>query len=48
VCGPVTRFLLGWTAESLRPPLFPTSVGNLGATANDSKPELSEVMRGAQ
>lgn len=48
VCGPATQFLLGWTAESVRPPLFPTSVENLAARVSDSQPEFSEAMRGPQ
>jgi len=48
ICGPATQFLLGWTAESVRPPLFPTSIENLAARVCDSQPEFSEVMRGTQ
>jgi thioredoxin reductase len=29
VCGPATEFLFGWKAGSLRPPLFPASIGSL-------------------
>ncbi len=29
VCGPAVAFLKGWGAESVRPPIFPTSIGNL-------------------
>ena len=29
VCGPAVEHLLGWPAESVRPPLFPTSASNL-------------------
>jgi len=29
ICGPAVEFLQGWGAESVRPPIFPTSVGNL-------------------
>ena len=29
VCGPAVAHLLGWPAESIRPPLFPTAAGNL-------------------
>ncbi|MGA7410783.1 MAG: FAD/NAD(P)-binding oxidoreductase [Bryobacteraceae bacterium] len=29
VCGPAVEFLKGWGAESVRPPIFPTSIGNL-------------------
>lgn len=29
ICGPATRFLYGWEAPGLRPPLFPVSVATL-------------------
>jgi D-hydroxyproline dehydrogenase subunit alpha len=29
VCGPAVEFLSGWGAESVRPPIFPSSVGSL-------------------
>ena len=29
ICGPATQFLLGWTPESVRPPIFPVSLENL-------------------
>lgn len=29
VCGPATKFLLGWGRESVRPPVFPVRVGSL-------------------
>jgi NADPH-dependent 2,4-dienoyl-CoA reductase/sulfur reductase-like enzyme len=29
VCGPAVAHLLGWPAESVRPPLFPTAAANL-------------------
>jgi D-hydroxyproline dehydrogenase subunit alpha len=29
ICGPAVQFLKGWGAESVRPPIFPTAVGNL-------------------
>ena len=29
ICGPVTKFLLGWSPDSVRPPLFPVTVGTL-------------------
>jgi D-hydroxyproline dehydrogenase subunit alpha len=31
VCGPVTRFLFGWSPESVRPPIFPARFENLSA-----------------
>jgi len=29
ICGPALEFLKGWGSESVRPPIFPTTVGNL-------------------
>jgi NADPH-dependent 2,4-dienoyl-CoA reductase/sulfur reductase-like enzyme len=29
VCGPAVEFLLGWKSESVRPPVFPATVGTL-------------------
>jgi D-hydroxyproline dehydrogenase subunit alpha len=29
ICGPAVQFLRGWGAESVRPPVFPASVGSL-------------------
>jgi NADPH-dependent 2,4-dienoyl-CoA reductase/sulfur reductase-like enzyme len=29
VCGPAVRFLLGWTPDSIRPPLYPVPAGQL-------------------
>lgn len=29
VCGPAVEFLFGWKAESVRPPILPTSLGSL-------------------
>jgi NADPH-dependent 2,4-dienoyl-CoA reductase/sulfur reductase-like enzyme len=29
ICGPAVGFLLGWKAESVRPPIFPARVGSL-------------------
>lgn len=36
VCGPAVEFLLGWKAESVRPPILPTPLGRLadGAAQN--------------
>jgi len=30
ICGPAVQFLLGWGNESVRPPILPTALGNLG------------------
>lgn len=29
ICGPIVHSLFGWTAESVRPPLFPARIGSL-------------------
>jgi NADPH-dependent 2,4-dienoyl-CoA reductase/sulfur reductase-like enzyme len=29
VCGPATRFLFGWDADRIRPPIFPVRLGSL-------------------
>ena len=31
ICGPAVEFLFGWKVESVRPPIFPVSVGSLAA-----------------
>lgn len=37
VCGPAVEFLLGWTPESVRPPVFPARVENLAAEVEERK-----------
>jgi NADPH-dependent 2,4-dienoyl-CoA reductase/sulfur reductase-like enzyme len=46
VCGPVTRFLFGWSPDSVRPPIFPTRFENLSAVAFDTERQHSEVTGG--
>jgi NADPH-dependent 2,4-dienoyl-CoA reductase/sulfur reductase-like enzyme len=49
VCGPATQFLLNWTPDSVRPPIFPTIVNHLAALPQlQTSPEHNEVMRGPQ
>jgi NADPH-dependent 2,4-dienoyl-CoA reductase/sulfur reductase-like enzyme len=36
VCGPAAEFLLGWTPDSVRPPVFPARVENLAAVAGET------------
>ena len=48
VCGPATEFLLGWSPDSVRPPVFPVRVENLGAMVRDLVPQDSELLRGPQ
>ncbi len=45
VCGPVTQFLLNWSPDSVRPPIFATDLENLAAMA-ETMPEQSEATRG--
>ena len=33
ICGGATRFLYGWPAGTVRPPIFPVAVGNLATAA---------------
>jgi NADPH-dependent 2,4-dienoyl-CoA reductase/sulfur reductase-like enzyme len=35
VCGPATQFLLGWTPDSVRPPIFPVALQNLAVEAQE-------------
>ncbi len=37
ICGPAVEFLRGWGAESVRPPVFPASVGSLADLENATK-----------
>jgi hypothetical protein len=33
VCGAAVEFLFGWQYESVRPPVFPASIGSLAQVA---------------
>ena len=47
VCGPAVEFLLNWTPESTRPPIFPTTLRNLGGfPSSEADPAPSESTRG--
>jgi len=37
ICGPATQFLLGWTPESVRPPIFPVALENLISETHEEK-----------
>jgi NADPH-dependent 2,4-dienoyl-CoA reductase/sulfur reductase-like enzyme len=37
VCGAATEFLLGWAADSVRPPVYPARVGSLAAAGLQNK-----------
>jgi NADPH-dependent 2,4-dienoyl-CoA reductase/sulfur reductase-like enzyme len=47
VCGPALDFLLNWQHDSVRPPIFPVSVENLGLL-RDEQEQRREAMRGTQ
>jgi len=44
VCGPATEFLLGWTPESVRPPIFPVALENLISEAHQQEKQHTSVM----
>ena len=44
ICGPATQFLLGWKADSVRPPLFPVALENLISEAHEQEKEHTSVM----
>lgn len=46
VCGPAAQFLFKWTADSVRPPIFPTRCENLAAAAVGARPEHEQVTGG--
>lgn len=46
ICGAATEFIFNWKPDSVRPPIFPTTLANLSAADVESSPELSEVTRG--
>ncbi len=35
VCGPAAEFLMGWTPDSVRPPVFPARIENLAAVVEE-------------
>lgn len=37
VCGAAAEFLLGWTPDSVRPPVFPARIENLSARAEETE-----------
>jgi NADPH-dependent 2,4-dienoyl-CoA reductase/sulfur reductase-like enzyme len=44
ICGPATQFLLGWTPESVRPPIFPVALENLICETLEQDKEHTLVM----
>jgi NADPH-dependent 2,4-dienoyl-CoA reductase/sulfur reductase-like enzyme len=41
ICGPATEFLFNWTADSVRPPIFPTKVETLTGSMNQHEPSTA-------
>ncbi|HZQ20080.1 MAG TPA: FAD/NAD(P)-binding oxidoreductase [Terriglobales bacterium] len=46
ICGSATEMLFDWKSDSVRPPIFPTTLANLSAGDAESSPGLSVVTRG--
>jgi len=44
ICGPAAQFLLGWTPESVRPPIFPVALENLICETLEQDKEHTLVM----
>lgn len=44
ICGPATQFLLGWTPDSVRPPIFPVALQNLAVETHEPNQEHTLVM----
>jgi D-hydroxyproline dehydrogenase subunit alpha len=47
ICGPAVKFLFGWNADSVRPPIFPARVESLAALV-DTGAETSAVTGGSK
>lgn len=44
ICGPATEFLLGWTPDSIRPPIFPARIESLATgIAHNSEPAQNAI-----
>jgi len=43
ICGPATQFLLGWTPESVRPPISPIALSHLSFQAPEHDKEHASV-----
>jgi D-hydroxyproline dehydrogenase subunit alpha len=46
VCGPASRYLFGWSPDSVRPPIFPTRFENLSAITLQEQTEPNQVTGG--
>jgi D-hydroxyproline dehydrogenase subunit alpha len=44
ICGPATQFLLGWTPESVRPPIFPVALQHLICETHEQDKEHTLVI----
>ncbi len=47
ICGPATRFIFDWRAESIRPPIFPAQVEYLASMASHREPEQVQMRGGS-
>jgi len=43
ICGAATEFLLGWTANSIRPPVFPALISSLAASQDGHGRDLEAI-----
>jgi len=46
ICGPATEFLYHWIPDSVRPPIFPTCMENLGGCAAATEPDHAALTGG--
>lgn len=44
ICGPAAEFLFGWTADSVRPPIFPVLVSSLGSAEGQEHPSKTNIL----
>ena len=47
ICGPATQFLLNWSLDAPRPPVWPAAVEHLGTSIDGPQPEYSRIVRSA-
>lgn len=43
ICGPATEYIFGWSATSIRPPVFPAYLSSLGAIQSHSEAQASQT-----
>ena len=46
ICGPATQFFFKWNPDSVRPPVFPVRVENLGVFAGQPDPQETAISGG--